>query len=159
MKKLFFTLLIFSCFVIFTSCGNSNSDETKNEKTTTQEKDNSNTTSNKKESCGFPIETEKDFLNYVIIDGSPKTFESAEGEYIFFTADGTMGGGGASGEGSMWEADWKFKSGSPTGQIIFTVTMEGNSEAKELKGAYNVEIFPDDGALILNCVDYYEVRY
>ncbi|MCP4439598.1 MAG: hypothetical protein GY810_11705 [Aureispira sp.] len=152
-KILTSTFLVLSIFMI--SCGGDSTEEATNETTSNTEVTTPEVPETEKtnQSCGFAVETKENFLSYV---GS-STFESEEGNYLFFRADGTMAGGGNAGEGSMWEANWDFEAGTPTGKIVFTITMEPG-EGSPLSGAHNVEIFPDDGALIFNCVDYIKVQ-
>ncbi len=164
MNKLFLTLMFMTTLFLFSCGGSSDTDESATDSLAVSENidqptDEEQTTENKKiQDCGFPIESRENFLSYVAPEGKPKTFQSDKGDYMFFRADGTMAGGGNDGEGSMWEAKWEFKKGEITGQIIFTVTMEPGI-GKALSGEYNVEMFPDDGALILNCVDYFETKF
>jgi len=158
MKKVLTILLIIPVFFFF-SCGASSSDQATEETTEEAiEGEIADDVEAKIVDCGFPIASKTDFINYVLSDGMPKTFQAENGDYLFFRADGTMAGGGNDGEGSMWEANWSFSAGDPTGQITFTVTMEAGTGSKALSGAYNVEMFPDDGALILNCVDYFQTQ-
>ena len=163
-NKFLMSLLILSSVFMF-SCGGGESEETTDDVSTEMVADESGveemaTTDNANEaqSCGFAIESKEDFLSYVLNGDMPKTFETKDGEYLFFRADGSMGGGGMDGEPTLWEADWMFQPGTPTGQIVFTITTEPTT-GTALSGAYNVEMFPDDGALILNCVDYLLTEY
>lgn len=110
----------------------------------------------KNQECGFPIHSRADFLYYV---DNFATFEDANGNAIFFRKDGTMGGSGLDGEPSMWEANWRFEAGKPTGKIIFTLTMSPANGYFFMNGAYHVEYFPDDAALIFNCKDFIKQNY
>lgn len=109
------------------------------------------------QSCGFAFETKDDFVNYVTPSGNPRTFVAENGEAIFFRADGSIGGSGDAGEESMWEGSWVFQNGTAS-VISIAITMQP-SNGSPLSGSYKVEMFPDEGALILNCVDYFEVIY
>jgi len=73
---------------------------------------------------------------------------------MFFRKDGTMAGGGPGGEETMWEAKWEF-SGN---MMNVTVTMPPSESGKALSGSVKVEMFPDDGALILNGTDYFPAK-
>lgn len=121
--------------------------------------DNYTQPSDDQQGCGFAIETVDDFIYYAIPEGMPKTFESDAGIYLFFREDGTMAGGGPGGEETMWEGNWYFESASPTGMIVFSVTMPASDNSYQMEGAYYVEFFPDDGALIFNCEDFYITNY
>lgn len=109
--------------------------------------------------CGFPVNTREHFISYVMNGDMPATFESTNGNYLFFRSDGTMAGGGQGGESSLWEANWQFTSGEPTGQIHLTATTPPEVGGWYLDGAYNLEIFPDEGSLILNCVDFFRTDF
>jgi len=148
-QKSFFLVLLLSFFLF--SCGGGGSESDEADSTATQEVVSEELPDEMLESqpCGFPIESKENFLSYTVIDDTPKTFTSNDGVYIFFRPDGTMAGGSGD-ESTVWEAKWEYKNN----QIIITVTAQP-SQGKALSGAYNVEMFPDDGALILNCVDYY----
>ncbi len=160
MKKRILTFLfIIPAFLLFSCGGTSTEEATEEANDQAFEGEIADDNSGEKiVDCGFPIATKEDFINYVAPEGNPKTFQAENGDYFFFRADGTMAGGGNNGEGSMWEANWTFQTGELTGQIVFTVTMEPNEGNRFLKSAYNVEMFPDDGALILNCVDYFQTQ-
>lgn len=106
--------------------------------------------------CGFAIQARDDFLSYVTNGDLPATYESTNGNYLFFRSDGTVAGGGYSGEPSLWEADWTFAPGDPTGKLEISLTTPPSTTEWHLNGTYHVEIFPDDAALILNCVDFIE---
>ncbi|MBN2894222.1 MAG: hypothetical protein JXL97_20290 [Bacteroidales bacterium] len=162
MRKIKFFAFISFAMLLF-ACGGS-SDSSNNEDETTDDKnvttvDNESNDVTYQESCGFPIESVEDFLYYTVPDGMPSTFESNDGIYVFFREDGTMAGGGPTGEESMWEADWSFQPGNPTGVIVIDITMQATDRTYEMGGAYNVEFFPDDAALIFNCVDFIRQDY
>jgi len=180
MKKIKLSIILISFAMFLFSCGggtdaNNNEGETTNnneennevvEGDVTNNVETTNVENNEvvneptQESCGFPIETVEDFLYYVAPDGLPATFESSNGLYIFFRADGTMAGGGPTGEESMWEANWEFQPSSPTGMIVLNITMEATNTAYQFgNGGYNVEYFPDDNALVINCVDFIKQAY
>ncbi len=170
MKKTKLTLIFISILAMFLfACGgssdtNHDEDETTNNSEVVNEKETTNTEIElneltTQESCGFAIESKEDFLYYVVSEGVPATFENSDGIYIFFREDGTMAGGGPTGEGSMWEANWTFTPGALTGTITFEITMGASDGSYQMGGAYNVEYFPDDSALIFNCVDFIKQDY
>jgi len=177
MKNTIFTLLFLLGSLLLASCGGTPSDEAEEQNdslASTQMLDENGETSSDSENlgnsdseesvattqdCGFPIASRSDFLNYVCPEGKPKTYQTDSGDYLFFRTDGTMAGGGNDGEGSMWEAKWTFQQNGAGGQIVFVVTMEPGVAGTPLKGTHKVEMFPDDGVLILNCVDYYVTEW
>ncbi len=96
-------------------------------------------------------------MNYVAPSGTPKTFVADNGEAIFFRADGSVAGSGNAGEESMWEGNWVFESGDAS-LITVEITMQPDN-GSPLSGSYKVEMFSDEGALFLNCVNYFEEVY
>lgn len=185
MKKNKLNIIFISLALFLFACGgcSSNSQKAKavivqadNDKVIINDYDNTETEGNEKDTinnneiendyeienddaCGFPIKTRESFVNYVAQEDMPATFESNEGVYLFFRKDGTMAGGGPKGEETMWEANWSFQPATPTGIIVFEITMEANDKSYQMEGSYNVEIFPDDGAIIFNCIDFYTEAY
>lgn len=173
MKKSKISIIFLSFAMMFLfACGGGTTNENSDENSHDQEVS-ENTTSNEMETtnevaqpenenksgCGFEIASVEDFLYYVAPEGIPATFESESGDYLFFREDGTMAGGNANGESSMWEANWEFVPATPTGKIKFTVTMQPSDDSHFLSGQYHVEYFPDDAALIFDCVDYFKQDY
>lgn len=150
MNKLFFFFLSILLFV-FVSCGsNSNKENTNNGET------NDNEVVNEENNVSdFAITSKENFLQYVLDEqGMPKTFENQYMSYLFFRADGTMAGGGASGESSMWEGNWDFNGG----KLLIQITMQP-TEGQTISGDITVEMFPDNGSIILNGEEYYPSQY
>lgn len=173
MRKIKFSILFISLAMFIFSCGSSTNENEDKETTAdveviddveaenTEDYTTSDVNQPKGEpyGCGFAIENVDAFLSYVTPDGMPYTFESEAGQYIFFREDGSVAGGGPDGEPMMWEGTWSFVPESPTGMINIQITMQASDPSFQLSGAYYVEYFPDDAALIFNCVDFYKTDY
>jgi hypothetical protein len=166
MKKCKLSINIISLFIFLVACGDGSSNSQKAKPVKTKivndkgiENDYDNTIIESDDACGFPVKTRDSFVKYVAQEDLPATFENNEGVYLSFRSNGTMTGGGPEGEETIWEANWSFQPATPTGIIVFEITVEGNDKSYQMEGSYNVEIFPDDGAIIFNCVDFRTEAY
>jgi len=103
------------------------------------------------ESDDFKLVDKESFLAYVVDDaGMPRTFESAAQNYLFFRKDGSVAGGGADGEGSMWEGTWTYEGKN----LVIKINPGFEENGKLFAGSHRIGYFPDDNALIINGVDY-----
>lgn len=98
MKKILVLLLVASFFV---SCGGGSS-EAENQDTAAEAV---KTTDEVSPPSG------PDVSLFVNVQGTPHTWVAQNGDYIFFREDGTLAGGGADGEESMYEGEWKVQDG------------------------------------------------
>ncbi len=105
---------------------------------------------------GFMLKTKEAFLDYIYQGAEDvKTYENADGQYLFFRKDGTMAGGRPGGEETMWEATWKYN-----GNVMnVAITMAPGSGTPAVSGDVKVEMFPDEGILILNGKDYKVAKF
>jgi len=100
-KTAIFISLFFVLFIV--SCGGS-STEQKEESTTETEEVNDDSNVEGDQLAQF------EEVKIMLTASDIPTWDNGN-QYFFFRADGTMGGGDASGEGSLYDGNWKLENG------------------------------------------------